>query len=114
MRRLRELSGEACSAVLLDGRGELAAWRSPDPSPEGAAPDGARAAADLRDLVRAADAAEGDTPWAQVEVVTPAGAVFVVRDRGWTLAAACGRAALPSLMFLDLRSVIAALAPAPA
>lgn len=114
MRRLRELSGEVRVAVLLDGRGELAAWRSPEPAAAGDARDGRRLAADLRDLVRAADAAAAETPWAQVEVVTPGGGVFAVRDRGWTLAAACGRAALPSLMFLDLRSVIDALAPAPA
>jgi hypothetical protein len=56
--------------------------------------------------MEAADQVESAEPWAQVEVLTPAGAVFAVRERGWTLAAACERDVLPSLMFFDLRSVL--------
>jgi hypothetical protein len=106
VRRLQELSGEVRVAVLLDARGELAAWRGPEPSRAAGRPDGRRLAGSVNDLVRAADRAQGDEPWTQVEVVTPLGGVFAVREGGWTLGAACGRAALPSLMFLDLRSVL--------
>ena len=44
--------------------------------------------------------------------MTPVGAVFAARHRGWTLVATCTRDALPSLTFLDLRSVLEGLADA--
>jgi hypothetical protein len=142
VRRLGELSAEVREAVLLDGRGELAAVRGEGAAPSrsagaasrsaGASERSARASADsatapttgaaggyaahrlaelARGLVRAADTVDEVRPWSQVEVVTSAGAVFAVRHRGWTLVAACTRDALPSLTFLDLRSVLDGLAP---
>ena len=65
----------------------------------------------VRELVgdlftRVAEAAgEGPAP-EQFEVSLPEGAVYAVRDRGWTLAVVTGRFALSSLMFYDLRMVI--------
>jgi hypothetical protein len=76
--------------------------------------DGARLGELARRLMAAADAVEGPEAWAQVEVVTPEGAVFAVRERGWTLAAAGDRDVPASLMFYDLRSVLAGLEPAAA
>jgi hypothetical protein len=48
----------------------------------------------------------------QVEVANAEGAVFAVRERGWTIAAVTGRPALPSLMFYDLRRVLSDLGAA--
>ena len=62
----------------------------------------------LAQLWRLADGTGGDPP-SQLEVTTPAGAVFAVRDERHVLAAITSRNALPSLMFYDLRSVLSQL-----
>jgi hypothetical protein len=59
-------------------------------------------------LWRLADEAGGDPP-EQIEVSTPAGAVFAVRGERHVLAAITSRAALPSLIFFDIRSVLSRL-----
>jgi hypothetical protein len=56
-------------------------------------------------LFERADAAD-DRVVTQVEVSTGDGAVYAVRDERWTIAVVCGRFALSSLMFYDLRSVL--------
>ena len=77
---LDELSTDIRGGLLLDAGGELLAL---------------------------ADGAAGDSaPAAQIEVTTPRGAVFCVRDDDFTLAVVTGRFALPSLMFYDLRHVL--------
>lgn len=94
LRYLGELSTDIQAAVILDQAGELAAASEAD---------GARAQR-MRVLVLELfeHAGEGDC---QVEVTTPEGGVFAVREHGWTVAVVTGRFALPSLTFFDLRSV---------
>ena len=103
---LDELSTDIRGAVLLDESGSVAAgWRGDEEAAE-------RLREPLSELLRRADAAAGDGgPATQVEVTTPRGAVFAVRDGRWTLAAVTGRFALPSLVFFDLRHVLRDLEP---
>lgn len=46
----------------------------------------------------------------QVEVSTGAGIVYALRENGWTLGVVAGRFALSSLVFFDMRQVLAELA----
>ena len=105
---LDELSTDIHGAVLLDAAGAVAAsWR-------GDAERGERLREPLAELLRRADEFAGDGgPATQLEVTTQRGAVFCVRERGWTLAAVTGRFALPSLVFYDLRQVLRDLGPSP-
>ncbi|MBA2505735.1 MAG: hypothetical protein H0V29_07300, partial [Thermoleophilaceae bacterium] len=48
-------------------------------------------------------------PVTQLEVTTRRGAVYAIRELGWTLVAVTARPALASLMFLDLRSLVGQL-----
>lgn len=109
---LGELSSEVRAALLLDASGELAAHTVEEPE------RGMRLGALVRELFERADAAsEGPgAPVAQVEVTTLEGAVFALRvappnggSAGWTIAVVAERLALPSLMFYDLRHVLARL-----
>lgn len=104
---LDELSTDIRGAVLLDSGGALvASWR-------GDADRGEQLLEPVRRLLDQADAATPEQGEAsQVEVTTQRGAVFCVRERGWTLAAVTGRFALPSLVFYDLRQVLRDLGPA--
>lgn len=61
-----------------------------------------------RELFRQADEADAEAV-SQVEVSTGDAAVYAVRDERWTIAVVTGRFALPSLMFYDLRTVLADL-----
>ena len=101
---LDELSTDILGAVLLDaGQNVVAAWRGDDERAE-------RMREPLLDLLDRADAAAGDSaPARQVEVTTTRGAVFCSRDERFTLAVVTGRFALPSLVFYDLRHVLADL-----
>jgi len=103
---LDELSTDIRGAVLLGAGGDVVAgWR-------GDAERAERLREPLLELLERADAAAGDDgPAAQVEVTTQRGAVFCVRDGGWTLAVVTGRFALPSLVFYDLRHVLGGLGP---
>lgn len=105
LRYLDELSTDIRAAVLLDGARAVAAH-----SRDGADDGGARLRELTLELLGRADAAAGEPP-SQVEVSTPEGAVFAVREGGWTIAVVAGRFALSSLMFYDLRSVLADLEP---
>jgi hypothetical protein len=98
---LDELSTDIRGAVLLDAdRRVVAAWRGDSDRSE-------RLREPLIDLLERADAAAGGAaPVSQVEVTTPRGAVFCVRDERFTLAVVTGRFALPSLVFYDLRHVL--------
>ena len=96
---LGELSTDIRAAAVLDPSGAVVARSGFD---DGDA-DG------VRELVtevfeRAAEA--GGAAADQVEVSLPEGAVYAVRDGGWTIAVVAGRFALSSLMFYDLRMVI--------
>ena len=106
---LDELSTDIRGALLLDARRRVAAgWHGDDDRAK-------KLRAPLIELLDQADAAAGDAaPAAQVEVTTQRGAVFCVRDERWTLAVVTGRFALPSLVFFDLRHVLADLGGAPA
>ena len=98
---LAELSTDIRTGVLLDARGELAAsWQGDDEQ-------GERVRELVGELLDRADAAapDGESP-AQVEVTTPSGGVFCVRDERWTIAVVTGRFALSSLMFFDLRKLL--------
>jgi hypothetical protein len=101
---LGELSTDIHAAALLDGDGRLAAHSGVD----------AEDSEKLRELVKdlfdqAAQAAPGDPP-DQFEVALPEGSVFAIREHGYTAAVVAGRYALSSLMFYDLRMVLADLA----
>jgi hypothetical protein len=101
---LGELSTDIRAAAVLDGKGAVAAQSGFDDGDEQS----------LRDLVgdlfdQAARAAADTGPAPQVEVALPEGVVFAVREKGWTIAVVAGRFALSSLMFFDLRMVIADL-----
>ena len=97
---LDELSIDIRAAAILDGSNELAAHTGDSPE----------RAERMRKLVlelleRAGQAVSGMDDVPEVEVSTPNGAVFVVREHGWTIAVVTGRYALSSLMLYDLRRV---------
>jgi hypothetical protein len=96
---LDELSTDIRAAVLLDEAG----------APVAHSGAGEESGARLGELAlelfdRAARAAGQPVP--QLEVTLADGAVYGVRDRGWTLVVVTGRFALSSVMFYDLRNVV--------
>lgn len=97
---LDELSTDIRAATILDGSNELAAYSGES------ADRGERMRRLVLDLL---DAAGGAVPGLdeppEVEVSTPNGAVFAVRENGWTIGVVTGRYALSSLMLYDLRRV---------
>jgi hypothetical protein len=99
---LAELSIDIRAGVVLDSGGELAASWENDPE------RGELVRELVRELLEEADGAPGGDgqPPSQVEVTTPRGAVFCVRDEEWTIAVVSGRFALSSLMFFDLRKLL--------
>jgi predicted regulator of Ras-like GTPase activity (Roadblock/LC7/MglB family) len=101
LRYLGEMSTDIKASVLLDGDGSPAAS-----SEDGEV--GEKLAELAAELFRRADAAD-DEDLSQVEVSTGDGAVYAVRETNWTAAVVTGRFALPSLMFYDLRAVLADL-----
>ena len=106
LRYLDELSTDIRAAVLLDSAGKLAAAHAPDGDPP-AEKLGELAGQLFGHADKAAEGAHGfEPPVTQLEVTTDEGAVFAVRDAGWTIAVAAGRFALPSLMFYDLHAVL--------
>jgi hypothetical protein len=88
--RLGELSADIRTAVVLDAAGNRLAGEA----------DLGGAAADLIGAV-------GDA--AAVEVADERGAVYAVRDHRHAIVAVASRPSLPSLMFMDLRAVLAGL-----
>lgn len=114
LRRLGELSPEVRIAALLDRSGSLAAYADTEVGivsaggPEAANGRPGRFARLARELFQRADRADPEPP-EQLEAQIPGGAVFAVRRGGWVLAVVAERTALASLMFYDLRSVLAGL-----
>jgi hypothetical protein len=108
--RLCELSADARAAVLLDAAG----------SPAGAyglSEDRSGGFAELaRQLFEAVDRAHRDIsggPPEQVEAQVERGTVYASRTPRWTLAVVGRRAALSSLMLMDLRAVLGELEGGP-
>lgn len=97
---LAELSTDIRAAVLLGADGSEAAAQ-----PEA---QGDRLRELTLELFEQADGAD-DQPVGQVEISTGDGAVYALREDGWTVSVVTGRFALPALMFYDLRSALAAL-----
>src|SRR5687767_7618060 len=104
--RLCELSADARAAVLLDAAGALA-------SVHGVPQEASGELAELaRSLFDAVDRAYRDIPGGppgQVGAQVEGGAVFASRTPHWTLAVVARRAALASLMLMDLRAVLGEL-----
>ncbi|MGH2746248.1 MAG: roadblock/LC7 domain-containing protein [Thermoleophilaceae bacterium] len=104
--RLCELSADARAAVLLDAAGSLAGVH-------GLPKDLSGKLAELaRELFEAVDRAHRDIPGGpaeQVEAQVEGGTVYASRTPHWTLAVVGRRAALSSLMLMDLRAVLGEL-----
>jgi predicted regulator of Ras-like GTPase activity (Roadblock/LC7/MglB family) len=104
--RLCELSTDARAAVLLDAAGVPASVHG---VPEGRADE---LAAGARELFEAVDRAHRDIaggPPEQVEAQVDGGTVYASRTPKWTLVVVARRAALSSLMLMDLRAVLGEL-----
>jgi Roadblock/LC7 domain len=105
-RRLCELSADARAAVLLDAAGALAGYHGVSRERSG---DLAQLA---RTMFEAVDRAHRDMPGGppeQLEMQVEGGTVFGSRTPHWTLAVVARRAALSSLMLMDLRAVLGEL-----
>jgi hypothetical protein len=97
---LDELSIDIRAATILDSSNELVAHTGDSPE---RAERMRKLVLELLDHARAAIPGMDDVP--EVEVSTPNGAVFAVRENGWTIAVVTGRYVLSSLMLYDLRRV---------
>lgn len=100
---LDELSADIEAVLVLDRDGRVAAATGEDDDRKDR----------MRELVTALlDRAAEVTPDKgvdQLEVQTAEGSVFAVRGTDWTVAVVAGRKPLASLMFYDLRNVVADL-----
>ena len=108
--RLCELSADARAAVLLDAAGSIAAAHGVPAERSGEFAEMAR------ELFEAVDRAHRDIPGGppeQVEVQIEGGTVYASRTPRWTLAVVGRRAALSSLMLMDLRAVLGELEGGP-
>ena len=103
---LGQLSTDIKGSVVISADGRTAASSKP-----GAPGDRMREL--TQQLFERADAVDEQVV-TQVEVSTGDGAVYAVRDERWVIGVICGRFALSSLMFYDLRSVLADLEGRPA
>jgi predicted regulator of Ras-like GTPase activity (Roadblock/LC7/MglB family) len=101
--RLCELSIDARAAVLLDAAGSPASVHG---VAAGHAPELATLAHDLFEAVDRAHRDMAGGPPEQVEVQVDRGTVYASRTPRWTLAVVARRAALSSLMLMDLRAVL--------
>jgi predicted regulator of Ras-like GTPase activity (Roadblock/LC7/MglB family) len=100
---LDELSTDIEAAVVLDAGGRLAAATGDD---------GERKERMRQLAIELLDTAARVAPESgvdQLEVTTSEGSVFAVRGSEWTVAVVAGRKPLSSLMFYDLRNVVADL-----
>ena len=105
-RRLCELSADARAAVLLDAAGAPAGFHGVTRDRSG---DLAQLA---RTMFEAVDRAHRDMPGGppeQVEIQVDGGTVYGSRTPHWMLAVVARRAALSSLMLMDLRAVLGEL-----
>jgi hypothetical protein len=108
--RLCELSTDARAAVLLDAAGSLAASHGLPKESSGEVAELAR------ELFETVDRAHRDLPGGppeQVEAQVEGGTVYASRTPRWTLAVVGRRAALSSLMLMDLRAVLGELEGGP-
>jgi predicted regulator of Ras-like GTPase activity (Roadblock/LC7/MglB family) len=101
--RLCELSIDARAAVLLDAAGSPASVHG---VAAGHTPELATLAHDLFEAVDRAHRDIAGGPPEQVEVQVDRGTVYASRTPRWTLAVVARRAALSSLMLMDLRAVL--------
>jgi Roadblock/LC7 domain len=104
--RLCELSADARAAVLLDAAGSPAGFHG---VPAERADELAALARELFDAVDRADRDIPGGPPEQVEAQVEGGTVYASRTPRWTLAVVGRRAALSSLMLMDLRAVLGEL-----
>jgi hypothetical protein len=105
-RRLCELSADARAAVLLDAAGAPAGYHGVTHERSG---DLAQLA---RTMFEGVDRAHRDLPGGppeQVEILVDGGTVYGSRTPHWMLTVVARRAALSSLMLMDLRAVLAEL-----
>ena len=101
--RACELARDARAAVVLDSAGELAGSSESDDERSAALGELTRELLDALDA-----AAPGEDP-EQLEAQVEGGAVYLVRRPDWTIALVARRKALSSLMFYDMRAVLAEL-----
>jgi predicted regulator of Ras-like GTPase activity (Roadblock/LC7/MglB family) len=102
---LTEVSSQIEAALVLDADGStMASTLDGTRSAELA-----RAAQELLAAVRRA-AGNGGRELAQLEVATPSGSVFVVRDQNRTIAATTGPEPTVGLVFYDLKSCLRSVA----
>jgi hypothetical protein len=109
-RRLCELSADARAAVLLDAAGAPAGFHGVTRDRSG---DFAQLA---RTMFETVDRAHRDMPGGppeQVEIQVDGGTVYGSRTPQWMLAVVARRAALSSLMLMDLRAVLGELGGGP-
>ena len=102
--RLCELSADARAAVLLDAAGAPAGFHGVTDSGSG---DLAQLARTIFDAVDRAHVPGG--PPEQVEIQVDGGTVYGSRTPRWMLAVVARRAALSSLMLMDLHAVLGEL-----
>lgn len=101
---LGELSPDIRASVLIDGDGSAVA------ASVSVGEDRAEPIAELAlDLLERIERMSPSERVQQLEVSVPSGAVFALRQAGWTLVVVATRMALSSLMFLDIRSALARL-----
>ena len=106
LRELMELSSQITAAIVLDGDGAVLASSTED----GAA--SAALAASVADLVAAAaDLGSDGRDVTRVEVELDEGAIFVVRERGHTVAATTGPGPTSGLVVYDRRTCAQAITP---
>ena len=98
---LEEVSNELRGCAIFSDHGEVLA-ASGDPEAWGEAG---------RELIAAADAAEGE-PVSHAHVATGEGEAFCVRESGYVAVAVTDRFTLASLMIFDIRIVLRRLAEA--
>jgi hypothetical protein len=100
---LDELSTDIEAAVVLDRGARVAAATGEDDERK------ERMRGLVVELLDRASEVTPDAGIDQVEVTTSEGSVFAVRGSDWTVAVVAGRRPLSSLMFYDLRNVVADL-----
>jgi hypothetical protein len=105
-KRLCELSADARAAVLLDAAGSPASVHG---VPAGRAQELSELARELFEQVDRAHRDIAGGPPEQVEAQIDGGTVYASRTPQWTLAVVARRAALSSLMLMDLRAVLGEL-----
>jgi predicted regulator of Ras-like GTPase activity (Roadblock/LC7/MglB family) len=102
--QLRELSSQIDAAVVLDPEGVVLAG-----SPDGAA--ASLAASTLELVAAAADLRSDGSDVTRVEVELDEGAIFVVREGDYTVAATTGPDPTSGLVVYDLRTCAQSITP---